>query len=360
MNANTYLELVGPWFAPAVSAVIALSIVALAWRGALSVLRRLTRDQAATAVFVESAAGPALAVAALLALQAVLQSAPNDLPWIDAARHLEALLLIAAGTWLALRLTSAITESVALRYPANDVDNLAARRIQTQTRVLTRILATLVALVGVSLALLTFPAVRNVGASLLASAGIVGLVLGIAAKPILGNVLAGLQIAFAQPIRIDDVVTVEGEFGRIEEIGRTYVVVAIWDQRRLIVPLQHFIEKPFHNWTRATSDILGTAFLWVDYAMPLEPLRAELRRICEAAPQWDGRVCVLQVTDANERAVQVRALVSSANAPRNWELRCQVREKLLDFIRRDYPACLPKLRADLTGRSGDAFAAGAT
>jgi hypothetical protein len=138
------------------------------------------------------------------------------------------------------------------------------------------------------------------------------------------------------------------------------VVVAIWDQRRLIVPLQHFIEKPFHNWTRATSDILGTAFLWVDYAMPLEPLRAELRRICEAAPQWDGRVCVLQVTDANERAVQVRALVSSANAPRNWELRCQVREKLLDFIRRDYPACLPKLRADLTGRSGDAFAARAT
>jgi small-conductance mechanosensitive channel len=287
----------------------------------------------------------------------VLQSALNSLPWIETARHLEALLLIAAATWLALRMTAAIVEAVAVRYPSNAEDNLAARRIQTQTRVLTGMLASIIVLIGISFAFLTFPGVRNIGASLLASAGIAGLVLGVAAKSILGNLLAGLQLAFSQPIRIDDFVTVEGEFGRIEEIGRTYVVVAIWDQRRLIVPLQQFIEKPFHNWTRVTGDILGTVILWVDYGMPLEPLRDELRRICEAAPEWDKRVCVLQVTDASAEAMQLRALVSSASASRNWDLRCQVREKLIDFIKREYPACLPRLRAEVTNH-GEALPSG--
>jgi hypothetical protein len=166
--------------------------------------------------------------------------------------------------------------------------------------------------IGFALALLTFPEVRSVGAGLLASAGVVGIVAGIAAKPIFGNLLAGLQIALTQPIRLDDVVIVEGEWGRIEEIGRTFVVVAIWDQRRLVVPLQYFIEKPFQNWTRTSANLLGTAFLWVDYGMPLAPLRAELERICRSAREWDGRVCLIQVTDASERAMQLRVLVSAA------------------------------------------------
>jgi small-conductance mechanosensitive channel len=350
MDANALKDVLNQWMAPAISAAIALTVVAIAYRAGAAVLRRLTRNRPGAAVFVKRAEAPGLAVAALLALQAVLQSAPNNLPWIETVRHLEALLLIAAVTWLGVRMTIAIAEAVSVRYPANVTDNLAARRIQTQTRVLTRTLGSVVVLVGIAFALLTFPGVRNIGASLLASAGIAGLVLGIAAKPILGNLLAGLQLALSQPIRIDDIVIVEGEFGRIEEIARTYVVVAIWDERRLIVPLQHFIEKPFQNWTHATSDILGTVFLWVDYGMPLEPLRAELRRICEAAPEWDRRVCAIQVTEASEEAMQLRALVSSADASRNWDLRCHVREKLIEFIRREYPAFLPRLRAEVTNR----------
>lgn len=350
MDENALKDLLIQWIPPAISAAVALTVVAIAYRAGVMVLRRLTRNRPAAAVFVKRAESPGLAVAALLALQGVLQSAPNSLPWVAAVRHFEALLLIAAATWLAVRMTNAIGEAVAVRYPANVTDNLSARRIQTQTRVLTRSLASLVVLIGIAFALLTFPGVRNIGASLLASAGIMGLVLGIAAKPILGNLLAGLQIALSQPIRIDDMVVVEGEFGKIEEIARTYVVVAIWDQRRLIVPLQHFIEKPFENWTHSTSDILGTVFLWVDYGMPLEPLRAELRRICEAAPEWDKRVCAIQVTEASAEAMQLRALVSSADASRNWDLRCHVRENLIDFIRREHPAYLPRLRADMTNR----------
>jgi small-conductance mechanosensitive channel len=347
---------------PGISAAIALTVAAIGYRIGLAVVRRLTRNRPVAAVFVRRAADPGLVVAALIALQAVLQSAPNTVPWIDVVRHLAALLLIAAGTWLAVRLTGAIAEAVAVRYPADVEDNLNARRIQTQTRLLTRWLASIAVLVGISFALLTFPGVRNIGASLLASAGIAGLIAGIAARPILGNLLAGLQIALTQPVRLDDVVIIEGEWGRIEEITRTYVVVAIWDQRRLIVPLQQIIEKPFQNWTRATSEILGTVFLWVDYGTPIEPLRAELRRICERAPEWDRRLCLIQVTDATEQAVQLRALVSSVDASRNWDLRCLVRERLLEFLRREFPESLPRIRAALTpdGRESTGAASAAS
>jgi small-conductance mechanosensitive channel len=194
--------------------------------------------------------------------------------------------------------------------------------------------------------------VRNLGASLLASAGIAGLVVGIAARPILGNLLAGLQIALTQPIRIDDVVVVEGEWGRIEEIGAAYVVVAIWDQRRLVLPLQYFIEKPFENWTRAASELLGTVFLWVDYGMPVDLLREELRRVCEASPDWDRRVAEIQVTEAGERAVQLRVLVSARDASRAWDLRCHVRERLIDYVRREHPEFLPRLRAEPVNTTG--------
>ncbi len=348
MSPELFHETLKLWLAPGISAAIALTVVAIGYHIGLAVLRRLTLNRPVPAVFVRRAADPGLVVAALIALQAVLQSAPNTVPWIDVVRHLAALLLIAAGTWLGVQLTAAIAESVAVRYPANVEDNLNARRMQTQTRLLTRLLASIVVLIGISFALLTFPGVRNIGASLLASAGIAGLVAGIAARPILGNLLAGLQIALTQPVRLDDVVIIEGEWGRIEEITRTYVVVAIWDQRRLIVPLQQIIEKPFQNWTRAKSEILGTVFLWVDYGTPIDPLRAELRRICEGAPEWDRRLCLIQVTDTTQQAVQLRALVSSADASRNWDLRCLVRERLLEFLRREYPESLPRIRAALT------------
>ena len=202
----------------------------------------------------------------------------------------------------------------------------------------------MVALAGAAMALMTFPGARQVGASLLASAGVLGIIGGIAARPVFSNLIAGLQLALAQPIRLDDVLVVKGEWGRVEEITGTYVVLKLWDERSLIVPLQWFIENPFENWTRSTAQILGTVLLYLDFAMPMAPLRAELERVVRAAPEWDKRVCMLQVTDASERAMQVRILVSAASAGKSFDLRCKVREALLAFVAREYPQHLPEVR----------------
>jgi small-conductance mechanosensitive channel len=197
---------------------------------------------------------------------------------------------------------------------------------------------------GLASVLMTFPTVRQLGATLLASAGVLGIVAGIAAKPVFGNLIAGLQIALAQPIRLDDVVIVEGEWGRIEEITSTYVVVRIWDERRMVVPLVWFIENPFQNWTRSSAQLIGSVFLWLDYRTPMEALRAELQRICDTDPRWDGRVCIAQVTETDNRSMQVRCLVSSGNSGDAFDLRCAVRERLIDFLQREYPQSLPVLR----------------
>jgi len=279
----------------------------------------------------------------------VLRGAEDSLPGMAGMRHVTTLALILAMTWLALSVVRAVADVIIDLNPADVDDNLDARRIHTQTNVLARAVMVLIGVIGLSAGLMTFPEVRQFGASLLASAGAAGLVVGFAAKPVLGNLLAGLQIAITQPIRLDDVVIVEGEWGRIEEIAASYVVVRIWDERRLIVPLQWFIEHPFQNWTRSSSQILGSVFIWLDYGTPLEPLRAEARRICEASPEWDGRLCLIQVTEAGERAMQVRVLVSAADSSQAWDLRCKLREQLVDYIRVNYPQSLPVLRAVVTG-----------
>jgi small-conductance mechanosensitive channel len=191
---------------------------------------------------------------------------------------------------------------------------------------------------------MTFPGARQLGASLLASAGVLGIIGGLAARPVFSNLIAGLQLALAQPIRLDDVLIVQGEWGRVEEITGTYVVLRIWDERRLIIPLQWFIENPFQNWTRSTSRILGTVFLNVDYALPVEALRTEARRLVEQAPEWDQRVFVVQVTDATERTMQIRVLVSASDSGKAFDLRCRVREGLLEWLAREYPQCLPTSR----------------
>ena len=201
---------------------------------------------------------------------------------------------------------------------------------------------------GMAAESITAPLVADrIGSALLASAGLIGLVAGIAAKPVFGNLIAGLQIAVTQPIRLDDVVIVEGEWGRIEEIGSSYVVVRIWDERRMVVPLTWFIEHPFQNWTRRSADLLGTAFLWLDYRAPIAAIRAELERICQGQPLWDGRVCVTQVTETSERAIQVRLLVSARSSGDAFDLRCLVRERMLDFLAREHPQSLPQVRARL-------------
>lgn len=200
--------------------------------------------------------------------------------------------------------------------------------------------------------MLTFENVRRLGAGLLTSAGIAGIIIGFAAQRSLANLLAGFQIAFTQPIRIDDVLIVENEWGKVEEITLTYVVVRIWDQRRLVLPIHYFIETPFQNWTRTTSELIGTVFIYTDYTLPLEPLREELNRILESSPLWDKRVSVLQVTNATERTMELRALVSARNAPDAWDLRCYVREKMIEFVKANYPECLPKTRASLVNDKG--------
>jgi len=260
--------------------------------------------------------------------------------------HILTLLLIATISWLLIKATYVLQDCVVNRFSIKEKDNLRARKIYTQLNVLKRITIVVVSVLALGMMLMTFPRVRQLGTTILASAGIIGIIIGMAAQRTIGTFIAGLQIAFTQPIRVDDVVIVENEWGRIEEITLTYVVVKIWDLRRLIVPITYFIEKPFQNWTRTTADILGTVFIYVDYTVPVEAVREELGRILKGSELWDGKVCVLQVTNTSERTVELRALMSASDASRAWSLRCQVREKLIDFIRENYPDALPRLRAE--------------
>jgi small-conductance mechanosensitive channel len=224
-------------------------------------------------------------------------------------------------------------------------DNLKERKIRTQLQFIRRLAVSIIIVLTICAILLSFNNLRKIGTSLLAGVGVGGIIIGFAAQKSLGNFLAGFQIAFTQPLRIDDVLVVEGEWGRVEEITLSYVVLNIWDQRRLILPINYFVEKPFQNWTRNSADIMGTVFLYLDYTMPLDPLRAELTRLLESNPLWDRRVKVLQVTNASERTIEVRALMSAASSGNAFDLRCDIREGLITFIQQHYPECLPVTRA---------------
>jgi small-conductance mechanosensitive channel len=255
--------------------------------------------------------------------------------------------LIVSLAWLALSLTEVVDDIVSDRYKLDVADNLVARQIHTQIRVLRRIFIVVLSIVTLSIILMTFPSIRQVGTTIFASAGVAGIVIGMAARPTLSSLIAGVQIALTGPIRIDDVVIVENEWGWIEEISTTFVVVRIWDLRRLVLPLSYFIEHPFQNWTRQTADILGTVYIYTDYSVPVEDLRQQLRRILESSELWDTKVCGVQVTNATEHTMEVRALMSASNSGRAWDLRCYVREKMIEFLQQKYPECLPRTRAEL-------------
>ena len=347
MNFDHLFDYTYPWLTMSVLGAAAILVALVAQFVLFAALRRVARFSTVASTIVEFATAPSRLVMPLLALQFVIGAAPPDLYLRDFAAHGLAVLLIAALTWGVMRIVGGIGEAIVRLHPASVSDNLQARRIHTQTRVLTRTAKFFVLVIGGASVLMTFPGLRQIGASLLASAGVVGVVAGIAARPVFGNLIAGLQIALTQPIRLDDVVIMENEWGRIEEITATYVVVKIWDERRLVVPLQWIIQNPFQNWTRTGSQLLGTVMLWVDYRVPLAPLRAELQRVCGEAPEWDGRVAMMQVTEATDRAVQVRALVSAADASKAWDLRCRVREALIDFLQRESPEALPRIRAEM-------------
>ena len=316
----------------------------------LSIARRAARhaESHTFARVVRVIVVPAALALPLLFLAIAVRSTPLAGEAVAQLQHWLGIGVLLCAVWLAVRVVAALEARILREHPVDIEDNLRARRVQTQTRVIARVIQGAIILVGVALALMTFPAIRQIGATLLASAGIIGLVAGIAAKPVFGNLIAGLQIALAQPIRLDDVVIVEGEWGRIEEITSTYVVVRVWDERRLVVPLQWFIEHPFQNWTRTSAQLLGTAFLWLDYRTPMADVRAELQRICEDDARWDGRVCVAQVTETADHTIQVRLLVSARNSGELFDLRCVVRERMIDYLNRCHPQALPRLRADLS------------
>ncbi len=256
-------------------------------------------------------------------------------------------------SWFLIRSINLSREVILRRYDISEKDNLKARKIFTQFRVLENIIIFIVILVAIAIALMSFDGIRSIGVSLFASAGVAGIIIGFAAQKVIASVLAGFQIALTQPIRIDDVVIVENEWGWIEEITLTYVVVRIWDKRRLIVPSTYFIEKPFQNWTRVSSDILGTVFIYTDYTVPVDELRSEFTRILEESDLWDGQTNVMQVTNATDQSLEIRALMSTADSPTAWDLRVLVREKLISFLQLKYPGSLPRTRIEMSDRSGN-------
>jgi small-conductance mechanosensitive channel len=254
--------------------------------------------------------------------------------------------LVATVAWLLLALTRVLEEVVGRRFEVGVPDDLRARRIRTQVGVLRRVLVIVIVVLALGSVLVRIEGVRAIGAGLLASAGVVGIIVSIAAQRPLANVVAGVQLALTQPIRVGDAVVIENEWGTVEEITLTYVVVRIWDQRRLVLPISHFFERPFQNWTRSSAQVIGSVFLYVDYTAPVDAIRAEFERVVTKSPFWDGQVKALQVTDATERTMQLRAIMSAQNAGSAWDLRCEVRERLIAWLQRELPGALPRVRLD--------------
>lgn len=341
-----------PYYDDLLSAAVLLATV-LAALGAcylvLFILGRLNRRLPASlfSAALKELRGPALLLtpvsATALALP-FLEFSAGMRTWIS---HALAVLAVAGLAWSCIRGFDIWRDMLTLRYRLDVRDNLHARQLHTQVQILRRIAVALVGIVASAVALMTFPEVRAVGTTLFASAGVAGLVIGLAARPAVANLLAGLQVALTEPIRIDDVVVVEGEWGWIEEIRTSYVVVRIWDLRRLVLPLSYFMEKPFENWTRRTANVLGTVFLHADYSVPVDAMREELHKILQGTKLWDGNAWGLQVTDATAQTVELRALVSAVNGSDIWDLRCFVREELLKFLQTRFPEALPKTRVQL-------------
>lgn len=330
-------------------ALIALSVAAAGWL-VLRGLRRWARrsDSAIDDAVVRHLSGPLRWALPVVALLAALPLVPLPERIVDPLQHAALVLGILAAGWVALRALKTLEEVIARRYDAAaGGDNLQARRVQTQVRAFRNIAAFLVVLLTIAFALMTFSAVRQLGTGLLASAGVAGIVVGFAAQRSIATVVAGIQLALAQPVRIDDVVVIDGHWGRVEEITLTYVVLRIWDERRLVVPVTRIMESPFENWTRSSAQLLGTVELVLDLAAPVEPIRQALPRILADAPQWDGRVAAVQVTDLRDPGKLVRVLVSARESGPLFELRCLVRERLLALLAEHHPEALPRVRARL-------------
>jgi len=291
--------------------------------------------------------GPTRLAVLILVFSIVASAAPLTTGQADGIRHgLLVAFMILVG-WTATTALHIWTVIYLRKFKLDSEDNLLARKHLTQMKIFERAGVTLLVVITIGAALMTFDGVRQYGVSLLASAGAAGLILGLAMQPVLANLVAGIQLAITQPIRLDDAIVVENEWGWVEEITATYVVVRLWDWRRLVLPLKYFIEKPFQNWTREGASIIGTVLLYVDHAAPIALMRAKLDELVSASPLWDGQVVNLQVSDALEHVIQVRLLVSSASSPKAWDLRCEMREKMIVWLAEQHPYALPRLRTDM-------------
>jgi Small-conductance mechanosensitive channel len=282
----------------------------------------------------------------ILTVSALLPLAPLSGGALDGTHRVLLAAFIVLVGWLAIVSLNIALERYARNFRVDVTDNLTARKAVTQVQLLKRVLDILLIVLTAGLALMSFDSVRQFGVSLFASAGVAGIAAGLAARPLLGNLIAGMQIAITQPIRLGDVLVIQGNWGVVEEITSTYVVLKIWDWRRLIIPLSYFFDNPFENWTRNSADLIGSVMLYVDYTVPVDAVRAKLKDILQASPQWDGQVMNLQVTDAGDQTIELRVLVSAKDSGTAFGLRCEVREKLIDFLHSEYPGALPRRRTE--------------
>ncbi len=345
------------WQAP-VTAIIEVVVAALAALVAhalvYSLAVRAARRTASSLdeSLIEHTRQPARFLAPLSALFIILPVVAVDPALGGALRHLVGLGIVTCIAWIVVSVSWIVDDLVVARHRAEGPDDLDARAVETQIAILRRLFVVAVAVITLAISLLTFPEAQSLGASILASAGVAGIVIGVAARPVISNLLAGVQIALTQPIRLEDVVVIDGEWGRIEEITTTYVVVRIWDLRRLIVPLTTIIEQPIENWTRTKAEILGTVEVHADYRVPVDDVRAELKRVLDDSSLWDGKAWGLQVTDSTERTMTLRALMSATDSGASWDLRCLVRERLIGYLREHQPDALPRLRTEIEGADG--------
>lgn len=340
----------GPaWLDPVVVLACAAIVGWIVYWILFGIISRFTggRFASVAGAIVHNFRAPARWLFPLLGLLLALIALPLPTNVAGPIRHGIVIVLIGIAGWLVVRLIDAMGDIMSARYDVTVADNLEARKVRTQFQVLRRIGAVLIGVFAVGGMLMTFKDIQALGATLFASAGAAGLVIGLAARPVLTNWLAGIQIALTQPIRLEDSVVVEGEWGWIEEITTTYVVVRIWDLRRLILPLSYFIEKPFQNWTRTTANLLGTAYIYADYTVPVQAVRDELERILKEDPLYDGFAWSLDLTNLTEHVVEMRAMVSARNAGDTTNLRRHVREKLVAFLQKNYPDCLPRTRVEI-------------
>jgi small-conductance mechanosensitive channel len=332
-------------WALAAAILIGAAVIALLLHAALLWLARrfMGERQAFLRTVLAATKGPTRLGLLLIALAIALPTTPLASETADILARLLGLVTICLLGWVALTALHIGADLYLRRFQLNLTDNLLARKHVTQVRVFERVLEVVIVLVTIGFALMTFDAVRQYGVTLFASAGVAGIIAGLAARPVLSNFFAGVQLAVAQPIRIDDAVIVENESGNIEEITFSYVVVKLWDLRRMVVPLSYFIET-FQNWTRTGGELIDSIFLYVDHTAPVEAIRKKLAEIVGQSKLWNGKVVSLQVSDCKETTIELRALVSADNASALWDLRCDVREKLIDFLQREYPTALPRRR----------------